>query len=186
MKDTDDIRGLAEVSEAYARARFDELPPEEVDRAIRAAAARATRHHLLAARAPTWALPFAIAATLVIGVAALLRINDVATVTNETAQTSHGDQSSPAANESPSGGATIQPAPGSVGTRSTKFVLPEPELPAEGCDETAAADRDVWLECILALRQQGSLEQAAREIEKFRARFRGTDLPPELEETPSR
>jgi hypothetical protein len=185
MKDTGDIRGLAEVSEAYARAGFDELPPEEVDRAIRAAAARATRRHLLAARAPTWALPFAIAATFVIGVAALLRINDMATVTNETAQTSQGDHNSPTAN-SPSGSSNIQPAPGSVGTTSTKFVLPEPELPAEGCDETAAADPDVWLECILALRQQGSLEQAAREIEKFRTRFREIDLPPELEETPSR
>jgi hypothetical protein len=185
MSDTDDIRGLAEVSEAYGRAGFDELPPEEVDRAIRSAAARVTRRSVLAARLPRWTRPVAIAATAIIGVTALLRVNDISIISDEAVETRQDDRGAPTATEPSTGGAAVRSAPG-TSNRATKFVVPDSDLPAERCDETAAANPESWLECIMTLRQQGSLEQAAREIEKLRARFRDFDLPPELDETQSR
>lgn len=183
MKDSDDIRGLAEVSEAYGRANFNELPPEEVDRTIRSAAARATRRRLLAARLPTWAPSVAIAATVIVGVATLLRINDTAIVTDETAQTPGGNR--PTSADEPSTNSTMQPAGQSPPSRASAKPVPDATSPAEGCGETVVVDPDVWLECISSLREQGSPERAAREIERLRARFPQFDLPPELDE-PSR
>ena len=185
MKDTGDIRGLAEVSEAYGRAGFSELPPEELDRAIRSAAARATRRPLLAAHLPTWALPIAIAATLIIGVTVLLRSNDTSIGTSETAQTPLEDRGATPAREPSSDATPVQPMGQSNPSRMSTKPAPDTGQTADGCGETVVIDPDAWLACISSLRKQGSLEQAARELESLRTRFPQFALPAELDE-PSR
>ena len=168
-----DEPGDPRVSAAY-REMADERTPEHLDHVILNAARGAAKPRWR--KAGAWLRPAAWVATIGLCVAIVVEISLL-----PDPEPAEFDSVPPASIKPPASADTMADsdaqAPASFLSNAPAAMRFEEAITERYCDETATADPDSWLECILELERQGLHEAARLERERLALAFPPPELP---------
>ncbi len=172
--DRNEIPDLAAVADAYERATGFEQPPAVIDHAIRRAAAEHARRGARRARLRRVSIGFAAAATIALTLATLSWMERGSLPPEDDPRAVRADDSARA----------LDAEDGDAAAKFT-FDAAEPVERANECAPVASAP-EPWLGCIATLARAGRADDAARELDAFRAQYPDYAVPADLDPTAPR